>query len=265
MTALKFEWQQQKAALIVAHPGHELRVHHWMELARPLVIVLTDGSGRTAQSRLSSTTRILSATGARAGEVYGRFTDEEIYAAILNGSQEVLTGVMRELARILDDEGIEYLAHDAIEGYNPSHDLCWHLAGASATLARKTSGREIRSFDFLLTGRPDQCPAEAQAGVIRIALNDSSLDRKLSAAEGYPEVKAEVDSALKKFGKAPFATELLRPVSAAAPDLADAGEVPFYESHGEARKAAGHYSDVIRRREHMLPIVRTLWKAAAEG
>ena len=46
MAALEFPWQQRKAALIVAHPGHELRVHHWMELARPLVLVLTDGSGR---------------------------------------------------------------------------------------------------------------------------------------------------------------------------------------------------------------------------
>lgn len=264
MAVLEFQWQQRKAALIVAHPGHELRVHHWMELARPLVIVLTDGSGRTTQSRLSSTTGILSATGARAGEVYGRFTDAEIYAAILNGRQEVLTGVMRELARILDGEGIEYIAHDAIEGYNPSHDFCWHLAGASVALAREISGREIRSFDFLLTGRPDQPPAKAQDGAILIALDDSSLDRKLSAAVGYPEMKAEVDFVLEKFGKAAFAAELLRPVSAVAPDLADAGEVPFYESHGEARRAAGHYSDVIRRREHMLPILRTLWKAAGE-
>jgi hypothetical protein len=32
-----------KAALVVAHPGHELRVFHWLRLARPCVFVLTDG------------------------------------------------------------------------------------------------------------------------------------------------------------------------------------------------------------------------------
>ena len=48
MAALEFPWQQRKAALIVAHPGHELRVHHWMELARPLVLVL----GKTRGFRL---------------------------------------------------------------------------------------------------------------------------------------------------------------------------------------------------------------------
>ena len=53
-----------RPALIIAHPGHELRVHHWLEKTRPLMLVLTDGSGRTAQSRLASTTRILEQAGA---------------------------------------------------------------------------------------------------------------------------------------------------------------------------------------------------------
>ncbi len=265
MTDIEFPWQQRRAALVVAHPGHELRVHHWMELARPLVLVLTDGSGRTTQSRLSSTTRVMDATGARAGEVYGRFTDAGIYAAVLNGRQEEFTGVMREMARIFDGEGIDYVAHDAIEGYNPSHDLSWHLAGAATALARKISGREIRRFDFLLTGRPDQCPAEAQPAAICVTLDDAALERKLSAAETYPELKTEVDATLGKFGKAPFAVEWLRPAPDAAPDLADLDEIPFYESHGEARAASGHYSDVIREREHVLPIARTLWRTAMEG
>lgn len=32
-----------RAALVVAHPGHELRVYGWLEQARPRVFVLTDG------------------------------------------------------------------------------------------------------------------------------------------------------------------------------------------------------------------------------
>ena len=263
MAALEFPWQQRKAALIVAHPGHELRVHHWMELARPLVLVLTDGSGRTAQSRLSSTTRILRATGARAGSVYGRFKDAEIYAAILHGGQEALTGVMREVARILEGEGIGYVAHDAVEGYNPSHDLCAHLAGAAALLAGKMQHREVRRFDFLLTGPPDECPAQSQAGAIRVALDDAALARKFTAAETYPELKMAVDAAIGKFGASSFATEWLRPVTETAVDLSDAGAIPFYESHGAARRAGGHYADVIRRREHVLPLARSLWKIAA--
>jgi hypothetical protein len=48
-----------ESALIIAHPGHEIRVHGWLERAKPVVYVLTDGSGRSGQSRLASTARLL--------------------------------------------------------------------------------------------------------------------------------------------------------------------------------------------------------------
>ena len=38
-----------KDFLFVAHPGHELCVHGWLEIARPKVFVLTDGSGRSGR------------------------------------------------------------------------------------------------------------------------------------------------------------------------------------------------------------------------
>lgn len=234
-----------------------------MELARPLVFVLTDGSGHTGQSRLVSTMRVLDGTGARKSEVFGRFTDPGIYAAMLDDRGEMLVNLMCELSRILVTEGIDYIAHDAVEGYNPSHDLCWHLACTAARLARK-SGREISNFDFLLTGRPDECPAEARNGAVQVALDDAALARKLAAAEAYPELKAEVDGARRSYGNAPFAVEWLRPVTG-APDLSDSDEAPFYERYGESRRAQGRFANVIRKNAHVLPIARMLWKTAAEA
>ena len=73
------------AALVVAHPGHEISLHGWLERVKPVVFVLTDGSGQRGVSRLSSTTRVLERAGARRGPVYGRFTDGRIYDALLAG------------------------------------------------------------------------------------------------------------------------------------------------------------------------------------
>jgi hypothetical protein len=260
----EFLWRQRRAALVIAHPGHELRVFHWLEIARPLVCVLTDGSGHTNRSRLSSTTQLLHTTCSKTGPVYGRFSDAEIYAAILKANFEVFVKLMRELARSFIEQSIEYVGHDAVEGYNPSHDLCWHLAGATSLLVSKASSRTIRMFDFPLTGRPDDCPTEIRDKSIRVALDDEALRRKLAAAQAYPELKTEVDTARQKFGDAPFAIECLRPAADAAPHLEDSGEIPFYETHGEARKASGYYADVIRRRKHMLPLARRLWQTAAQ-
>src|ERR1700742_4299674 len=80
-TVLPALLQDRGAALIVAHPGHELRLHGWMSLARPCVYVLTDGSGHSGQSRLAATTQLLSTIRAESGCIYGRFTDAEFYAA----------------------------------------------------------------------------------------------------------------------------------------------------------------------------------------
>src|ERR1700747_1207305 len=102
----EFSWRQRRAALLIAHPGHELRVFHWLEIARPLVLVLTDGSGHTNISRLSSTTKNLDATCSTAGPVYGKFTDPQIYAAILNSDSEVFIEVMHQLARSFIEHGI---------------------------------------------------------------------------------------------------------------------------------------------------------------
>jgi len=61
----------ERAILVIAHPGHELRVHGWLEAMAPAVWILTDGSGHTGRSRVDSTTRVLESTGAAPGPVYG--------------------------------------------------------------------------------------------------------------------------------------------------------------------------------------------------
>src|SRR5260370_1251930 len=89
-----------RAALVVAHPGHELMVHGWLEESLPRVFVLTDGSGHSNQSRLGSTTKILKHVGARPGGIYGRLTDFEGYAALLNQELDLFVEFARELAEV---------------------------------------------------------------------------------------------------------------------------------------------------------------------
>jgi len=248
-----------RPALIIAHPGHELRVHHWLVKTRPLVLVLTDGSGRTAQSRLASTTRILEQAGATPGPVYGRFSDATIYDAILSGRQEVFLSLLEEIADELIGAKIDCVAGDALEGYNSSHDLCRYLIGPAVELAQYKSNRRIQNFDFLLTGRPDECPAHLRANAMKLSLDNAAVERKLAAARGYPELSAEVDGALRQFGKEPFSVEWLRPVSNRAGLCPPSAEMPFYEKYGEKQVAAGHYAQVIRLREHMLPLAQAIW------
>src|SRR5438105_4697197 len=76
----------EAAHLLVAHPGHELLLHGWIDQVKPIVHVLTDGSGHSGDGRLEMTAEFLRACGARPGAIFGALSDREAYAMILEGN-----------------------------------------------------------------------------------------------------------------------------------------------------------------------------------
>lgn len=268
------------AALVIAHPGHELCVYGWLETVRPHVFVLTDGSGRAGKSRLDSTTRILAQTGARRGSIYGRFTDLNIYSAILDGDFRFFEQLVTELAEALVKAEVEYVAGDAIEGYNPVHDTCRIVIDAAVELACLSGGRAIINREFLLFARHQPHREAKQADDILLTLDDEMLARKLKVARAYPELQSEVEAmldqktldALRSFpelsehfsnvvtssmGEEAYRVEYLRPASGPAGNGGPT-EVPIYERYSELLVASGTYNRAIRYRDHILPLAEAI-------
>jgi len=243
------------SALIVAHPGHELRLHGWLEQVRPLVFVLTDGSGSTRESRLTGTERVITAAGARRGPVFGRFADRQWYDAILRRDCGLFTTLADEIASALVREKVVAVVADAEEGYNSGHDLCRAIADSAVLLASRVSRRDISSFDFLLVGHPESTDGLPSVG---LRLDEAALHRKLSAAREYSEMSLEVDSALRRFGLEAFRIERLRQVPPGGRSRQFDEGIFFYERFGETQVAAGLYTEVIRAREHVIPLVEAL-------
>lgn len=268
------------AALIVAHPGHEIRLHGWLELTRPRIFILTDGSGRASRSRLDATDAYLAQCGVERptnGDLYGRFTDREVYVALLARDFTFFLRLADELAESFVRDNIGYVSGDATEGYNSTHDACRLLINTAVEMASRAGNRPIRNFDFPIVNRPDYCPAERRAQMIRLELDDGQFRRKISSARKYyPELAAEVENTFKgdeqgalkdylaldeseqhehtRAGLEMFRVECLRPIIAEDESDAFSTSPPFYESHAERLVAAGHYEQVIRYREHLLPL-----------
>jgi hypothetical protein len=252
------------SALVVAHPGHELRVFHWMERERPLYCCVTEGSGGAAASRMASTDALLARVGSTAGPIYGRYPDKDIYRLLLAGEVDVFVGLARELAEAFVAAGIERVAGDAVEGFNPSHDVCRFVIDGAVALASRRTGRTIDNRDFLLDGHPDACPESRRASATWLRLDEAALDRKIDAAMQYPELRGEVDAALAHFGRQAFAVECLRPVTTEEMIGAFAVEPPIFERHGQMRVGEGRYHEVIRYAQHVLP-VRSAIEADVHG
>jgi len=241
-----------RAAIILSHPGHELRIFKFLEVHQPLVYVLTDGSGNSAVSRISSTAKVLQETGSTQGKVFGRFTDREIYDLILNQKVGILYDLIEEIEEDLNLRGIELIAGDACEGFNPTHDLCRYVINALATRCG------IENYDFLIEGELHECPGELKKKALWMHLSDNDFDRKLSVASHYPELIPDFKAALEQHGKAPFLTECLRPVHESRKFKNWDTPLPFYETYTTGKVKEGKESKVISFEKHLRPLAEKI-------
>ncbi|HVF68195.1 MAG TPA: hypothetical protein VM914_11050 [Pyrinomonadaceae bacterium] len=274
------------AALVVAHPGHEVRVHGWLEREKPLVFVLTDGAGLEGEPRIDSTAEYLKRFGLKSGRVFARFTDTEVYRLVIARDFDPFLRLSEELAESFVEARVGRVAGDAAEGYTPSHDVVRLVTNAAVAVASRASGRPIANYDFTLVGRPDHCPEHLRAEALWLRLDEGEFTRKMAAAfEFHPEVAAETREMLEgggdkvvvdyfKLGEDEhaatelsgldvFRVECLRPVREGAGRF-DA-ERPFYERRGEEKSVLGLYDRVIRYCEHMRPLADALAEHAARS
>ncbi len=262
--------------LAVAHPGHELAVHGWLERVRPTVFTLTDGSGHLGISRVASTTNLLAQLDAAPGAIYGQHTDHDIYAALLAGDTELFVDLAGELATSFHACAAGGVAGEAAEGYSPVHDVWRMTVNAAVELVRRRAAPDLLNYEFTLFARQASCPAERQLAAIWLDLDDAAWRRKLAAARRYPELAREVEAALTgdvspllggfpelaaaaaeaigPLGKEAFLVECLRSVPAGEIDPGPPQPRPFYESYGENLVASGKYAQVIRYRQHLQPV-----------
>lgn len=248
--------ENKRAALLIAHPGHELRIHGWLEAVRPLVFITTDGSGASGIARTAKSADTLRAAGCRSGAVFGRFTDVNMYDFILHNDVERVVSMTGEIAGSLADAGVESAVADAVEFYNPVHDLSRVILSLAIERVRQMTGREIEQFEFAVVNSPE---ARAPNDVV-VNLDEAAWQRKIDAAFRYTELQGETDKQFRANGTAAFRTERLHVVdpSAAFPEPDD---VPYYEVRGEEQVRSGRYAQVLRHRPHFREFVEELSSA----
>jgi len=231
-----------RPVLIVAHPGHELRLTAWMEREHPLLCILTDGSGSVAPPRTRFSAALAKGCGAVRGPVFGAMPDRAWYAAILAQDLQPFRAAVAAIAAVAQ-AGAAVVA-DPVEGYNPMHDLA--AAVADAVAAHNGGAR----LTYPLTH-----PA---TGGVALRLDAAALARKRAAVQAYTPLAQEAQALLRAQPEA-LAEERLLPAAFAWPERME--PPPAYERIGAERASAGVYGATIRYAAHVRPLALALREA----
>src|SRR3954447_24801100 len=238
--------QSALPVLIIAHPGHELRLFDWMERERPLVFILSDGSGGAQSSRLGYSVSAIRATGARLIEGSGERSDRDWYAAILRRDIPAFRQAADAIAAAALIVHAPLVVSDAADGYNPLHDLCQAIAGAVvARIARDSKAPEFRVS-----------PATASAmGSKAVAwkLEDEAVRRKRLAISANTPLAEEIARLLAEAPDVLHTEQLLVPTF----DWPE-NWTPEWEAFGRKRVKEGRFAAAITYRDHVLPIAKAL-------
>ncbi|QIL69778.1 hypothetical protein G7048_05005 [Diaphorobacter sp. HDW4B] len=251
-----------KPLLLIAHPGHELRIFEWVRRSRPHVVVLTHGDGSIGQPRLADTEHLLEQINVQVRTDWLQpVSDASVYKALLEGDVSLWHGWLAQLARVTTVEHIDCIVADQAEGYNPSHDLCRAMANCLVQELRH-AGKSVTSLEFPLIGHSCDPTRQHDVGV-EVTLSHDELQHKLAIMRNYakqtsPVLERELQTMLDTFGEDSFAKECLYP---AAQTPYESNELPSampeFERIGEERFRTGVYQHVIRA-EHLRRLVQDM-------
>lgn len=246
-------------SLVVAHPGHELLAYGWLTKIKPLVFVVTDGSGRDSAPRIVASARLLAGGLGRRAAVFGRWTDRELYDALYEGRFEPFLALRDELVETWCAEQVQTVICDAYERRILMHDVVQITASAAvAAAARRGVAIDLLELPIYLgplDARPGDPPLAAS-----LAITNEVLAQKIEAARAYESavVRHEVEEFLRLRTAEGFRVESLLRSIPRTPNELDSEPRPAWEAHGERLMREGVYDRVIRLREHLVPLARAL-------
>src|SRR6266496_3965503 len=105
--------------VVFSHPNHEIAVLGLIFRLRPHIIYLTDGGG---EARVDQTKEALEGY-QPASTHYLNHSEQSLYDALLEGDTQFYNGLAGEVRAIATQLPADSVYCDAVEFYNPVHDV----------------------------------------------------------------------------------------------------------------------------------------------
>lgn len=244
---------------VFSHPNHELAVFGLLQRLRPHLVFLTDGGGG---ERLAQTRRGLESIGLLGQARFLDHTEKSFYDALLARDSEFYKRVAREVRASVREHLPERILCDAVEFYNPVHDI-------SLPVVRAALGGDSDAQVFevpMIYQRPAEGEsyeiqrtwASRRDGVVEFELSERELAAKVRARDQiYTALADQMGPLISGLPAAHLAREFTAP---ARPSLPEPGPdvVLRYEWRAQLLAERGEIEQKITYRQHYLPVASSL-------
>jgi hypothetical protein len=269
--------------VVTSHPNHELAILGTLLRLRPALLFLTDGG---AQARLDDTRRSLARCGLLDDARFLEVPEPELYAALAEGDPGALLRLLEEIRGEIARTGTRQVLCEAVELYNPLHDITMPLVAAavrslSAGRHGEAIGDAVEIVEFPLIAqvagesgadgaayRVQRPSHEQRADTVTVRLRPEELAAKVEArASAYPGLLEQLGDVLGALDEEHLAVEVfararLDREGRAVPPRPGEDCALRYERRGELLRRSGSVERVITLRDHFLPAVAAVYEAA---
>lgn len=245
-----------KTTVVFSHPNHELASFGLLQRIKPSLIFLTDGGGK---HRVDETRKGLQSIGLLENAFFLNHTEESFYEALLRMDYGFFFKVASEVRDTLKVLKPEQFLCDAVEFYNPVHDM------TLAILSTADDGSWDRIFEIPLiyqkTGPKEeygvQTVPDSQTDKLEFELTKEESESKRNALQNTYTILRDTlgaillasPTALKKETIFPASTPLRWPTE---------GYSLRYNRRAAELKSAGKVRDKITHELHFVTVVSYL-------
>jgi hypothetical protein len=247
-----------RTTVVFSHPNHELAVFGLMQRLRPDIIYITDGGGR---ARENESREGLERIGLLDRALFLGHSEDSLYAALLDRDLTVLREIIGQVRTEIRRTRPEQLLCDAVELYNPLHDLARPIVRAALDdssvpvweipLVYQT----VDPGEHYVVQRPvsSRC-AEAET----LELTPVELDHKLRARDDvYTLLVEQMGPVITGISSEDCGVEFVMPAAESLP-LAGTDVTLRYEWRSGLLVERGEIGRRITCAGHYLPLVKDL-------
>ena len=244
--------------MIFGHPAHELALFGFLQRFRPQIVIVTDGGSeeRIRQSRAGLDSIGLEAT-------YLDFSENDFYIALLRRDVSFFEAVADCLRAQIAASNPQQIFCDAIEFYNPVHDITLPLVLRAAEAAP-----QAELFEVPLVYQTPATDERYEIQRIPATSAQRRFRQHLTAEELRAKVRVRDEIYLSLRDQAGPEFSAVTAEHLATEEIALAGD-PFvsplvtgrdlrYEWRARLLKQAGSIDEIITRAGHFIPIARGL-------